>query len=153
MLPYYGKKEKYEGESIRRTQSDDISYQTDFQKHVLMKGRKILEENQFFQKIESLMKDEKFRSFYDEYFKSSIDIQTVILYLKLYETLEYEYESKYQQPIPKELMAYTIQSIFTDKKMRGYTMESFQQFTDNIELSKKNGHLLPIFDKIKKITF
>jgi hypothetical protein len=141
-------KKEFEGKPIRKINSDSIVYKNDFQNLVIHKGKKVLEENKFFSNLDKLMQDKDFRDFYDQYFKSYTDIQTVILYMKLYQTLEDEYEKRFNEKIPKELLAFTMKEIFVDNKMRKITMESFNNFMNNYEDAKKNNFLLDIFKKI-----
>ncbi len=141
-------KKEFEGKPIRKINSDSIVYKSDFQNIVIQKGKKILEENDFFSKLDKLMQDKDFREFYDKYFKSYTDVQTVILYMKLYQTLETEYEKRFDEKIPKELLAFTMKEIFVDNTMRKITMESFNNFMNNYEDAKKNEFMLDIFKKI-----
>ncbi len=141
-------KKELEGKSIRKINSDSIVYKNDFQNMVIRKGKKILEGNDFFSKLDVVMQDKQFREFYDKYFKSFTDIQTVILYMKLYQTLEKEYENRFNEKIPKELMAFTLKEIFVDNTMRKITMESFNNFMNNYEDARKNEFMLDIFKKM-----
>ena len=141
-------KKEFEGKPIRKINSDSIVYKSDFQNIVIQKGKKILEENDFFSKLDKLMQDNDFRDFYDKYFKSYTDIQTVLLYMKLYQTLESEYEKRFDEKIPKELLAFTMKEIFVDNTMRKITMESFNNFMNNYEDAKKNEFMLDIFKKV-----
>ncbi len=141
-------KKEFEGKPIRKINSDSIVYKSDFQNIVIKKGKKILEENEFFSKLDKLMQDKDFREFYDKYFKSYTDVQTVILYMKLYQTLENEYEKRFNEKIPKELLAFTMKEIFVDNTMRKITMESFNNFMNNYEDAKKNEFMLDIFKKV-----
>ncbi len=141
-------KKEFEGKPIRKINSDSIVYKSDFQNIVIQKGKKILEENDFFSKLDKLMQDKDFREFYDKYFKSYTDIQTVLLYMKLYQTLESEYEKRFDEKIPKELLAFTMKEIFVDNRMRKITMESFNNFMNNYEDAKKNEFMLDIFKKV-----
>lgn len=132
--------------------SEVIKYnQNNFHDMVIKKGKKILEENTFIKELNNIMKDKEFRDFYDKYFTGYTDIQTVILYMKLYQTLEKEYEKRFDEKIPEELMAYTLKEIFTDKNMRRFTMESFNNFMEKYEDTRKNQFLLDIFQKINCI--
>ncbi len=54
-------------------------------------GSKILKENHFFKEFISLMNNTEFKQFYDTYFNDWSDIQTMIFYMKLHSTIEYEY--------------------------------------------------------------
>ena len=55
------------------------------------KGGEILNENKFFSDLCSMMKNVEFLKFYDEYLKDWSDIQCMIFYMKLYTTIDFEY--------------------------------------------------------------
>ncbi len=65
-------------------------------------GLNILKENKFFSDFISLMNNSEFKHFYDIYFKDWTDIQTMIFYMKLYSTIEYEYFSRHNCKISDE---------------------------------------------------
>ena len=114
-------------------------------KEVLKKGEKILEENNFFNKLDNIMRNENFRSFYSEYFHDYTDIKTVILYMKLYETIEKEYKERYNLTIEKELLAYMMKELMSNSLSRKNILESFNNFTDyNNNVNKK--YILDIFN-------
>ena len=62
-----------------------------FKKNIMEKGKIIFKENDFFNDLDYTMSDNSFRIFYDKYFKDFNDIKVIILYMKLYETIQKEY--------------------------------------------------------------
>ncbi len=140
-----------EGQLIRKSFSDPTSYRHSFQNHVIKKGQKILKTNAFLSGLDKIMRMKEFRNFYDTYFKSFEEMETILLYMKLYETLQKEYEETYHQEIPRELMAYTLYEIFTKNELRRLTMESFQDFCDKYKETRQNGYILNLFDKIDNL--
>lgn len=109
-------------------------------------GKKILKENDFFNELDFVMNDDNFRSFYSKYFKDFNDIKTVILYMKLYETIQKEYFERNNKDIERELLAYMIRELMNNENSRKIIFSSFQNFTDINSTSKK--YLLDIFDNI-----
>ena len=61
--------------------------------------------------LEAIMNTPEFRTFYDKYFK---DIKTVLMFMKLYESLEKEYETKYNSQIPGPVIIYIMKEIMSD---------------------------------------
>jgi predicted restriction endonuclease len=115
--------------SIIRRYSDSVLTDHQYQKQVILQGKNILETNDFLKSLDKIMKNEEFRSFYQKYFKTHCEMETSILYMKLYENLENEYKKVYQhEDIPPEVMAFTLREIFSDKDTRKAVMNSFDQF-------------------------
>jgi len=89
------------------------------------------------------MTNHDFRSFYDNYFKDFTDIKVVILYMKLYETIQIEYKERNGIPIKKEFLAYMIKELMNNNESRKYIHEAFYNFTDNKQ--SNNKFILDIF--------
>ena len=94
------------------------------------KGTKILQTNSFFQDLCRLMKNNDFRNFYDTYFNDWSEIQVMIFYMKLYSTIQYEYQKRYNSEISDTLMTYMLHKIMTTSESRKYAFELFQNFKD-----------------------
>jgi hypothetical protein len=94
--------------------------------------------------LETVMNTPEFRTFYDKYFK---DIKTVLMFMKLYESLEKEYEAKYSSQIPSPVVIYIIKEIMNDNSMRKDLINSYKEFTDENNITKRIT-LLNIFNQI-----
>jgi hypothetical protein len=118
---------------------------------IIKKGENILEENHFFNGLENIMQNTEFRTFYDKYFKDYSDIKTVVLYMKLYETIETEYKKINGKDIEKEFLAYMMRELMCDNIMRKNIIKLFNDFAENNN-NKNNKFLLDIFnmDNLKK---
>ena len=118
----------------------------------LIVPKKILSENEFFNDLDSIMTDDKFRTFYNKYFKNFNDIKTVLLYMKLYETIQIEYREHNNCDIDNELLAYMISELMNNSDSRKLIMNSFNNFTDpNINENRSKRFLLDIFENSNKI--
>ena len=94
------------------------------------KGAEILTTNPFFKDLIGIMKNTEFKNFYYKYFKDWTDIQTMIFYMKLYTTIEYEYNSRFSNQINDNLMTYTLHNVMTNTNMRRMAMSLFRDFKD-----------------------
>lgn len=119
-------------------------------KDIIEKGNKILQENDFFAELDYIMNDNNFRSFYSKYFKDFTDIKTIILYMKLYETIQVEYKERYKIDIEKELLAFMIKELMCDELSRKNIIESFNNYI-NSNNSREKKYLIDIFEKKNKI--
>ena len=107
----------------------------------IYEGKNILKENIFFKDFTSLMRNQEFKKFYNEYFNDWSDIQTMIYYMKLYSTIEDLYFKKYNSKISDELMTYTLHKIITTKETRQISMKLFRFFQgkeDKLTILDKN---------------
>ena len=118
-------------------------------KNIIKKGEKILEKNNFFNSLDIVMSDINFRSFYNTYFKDFTDIKVVLLYMKLYETIQIEYKERNGVEIEKEFLAYMIKELMSDNDSRKNIYEAFYNFTDNKQVNNK--FILDIFDNNQNI--
>ena len=115
--------------TIIRRYSDSVLTDHSYQKQVIQEGKKILDTNPFLKNLDGIMRNEEFRSFYQKYFQTHCEMETTLLYMKLYEQLEKEYKKVYQdEDIPSEVMAFTLREIFSDKTTRKAVIQSFDQF-------------------------
>jgi hypothetical protein len=124
-----------------------------FKKNIIKKGEKILEENQFFNDLDFIMSDNNFRTFYEKYFKDYSDVKIVLLYMKLYETIQKEYFEINKKPIEKEFLAYIIKELMTESYTRNIIINSFNDYENNVNKNKR--YILDIFNKknnVKQIT-
>lgn len=115
-------------------------------KNIINNGKKVLEENIFFKELDDMMTDKKFRSFYDKYFNDYSDIKISILYMKLYETIQKEYFDINNHEIEKELLAYMIKELMSNKESLKKIISSFNDFENNRDKS-----ILNIFNGLGEI--
>lgn len=114
----------------------------------IKEGQQILRENDFFQGLDIVMSNNDFRPFYDKYFKNITDVNTVILYMKLYETIQKEYKNVYNIDIQKELLVYMMKELMSDNNTRKNILESFHKYS-NSKNSTDNKNLLDIFEQYR----
>jgi hypothetical protein len=115
-------------------------------KKFIKKGEIILQENDFFNDLDYIMRDNNFRNFYDKYFKDFSDVKIVLLYMKLYETIQKEYFEVNNKEIEKELLAYIIKELMSDNFTRKNIINSFNEYENNNNPPNKR-FILDIFNK------
>jgi len=123
-------------------------------KQTLKKGQKILNQNEFFYDLDKIMTDKKFKNFYEKYFKDIVDIKVILLYMKLYETIQKEYFVIHNTEIDNKLLAYMIKELMNNNICRDKIMKSFHNFLESeTEPKNRNNYkkfLLDFFDKKNK---
>jgi len=135
------------------TNRNTIQIQNNIKQNIIKTGKEILEENGFINDLDIIMRNKSFKSFYDKYFNDFIDIKTVIMYMKLYETIQSEYKDKNGHEIESELLAYIIKELMSDNVNRKNILESFQAYMENkndynkLNYDNHKKFLLDIFDR------
>ena len=116
------------------------------EKIINKEGNKIYNNNTYFKDLHDIMQNEKFRKFYDKYYKNWGEIEVMMMYMKLYESIEKEYFQQFNEKISKEKVLYIVKQIIKNKDSRKYTVKQLQQFknfeksNNKIELKKLNNN-------------
>ena len=97
-------------------------------------GKQIYDKNTFFKDLHNMMQNEQFRKFYDKYYKDWGEIKVMMMYMKLYESIENEYYQQFGKKISKEKVLYIVRQIIRNKESRKYALEQLKNFENN----KKN---------------
>lgn len=112
--------------------------------NIIESGKVILQENNFFKELNMTMENNDFKIFYEKYFKNFSDIKTIILYMKLYETIQKEYKEKNGQDIEKEFLAYIMTELMSDEISRKNIISSFNNFSEG---NNNKKYILDLFNK------
>tara|TARA_Y100000389_G_scaffold204526_2_gene257707 strand:+ start:2464 stop:2820 length:357 start_codon:yes stop_codon:yes gene_type:complete len=109
-------------------------------------GNKIYKNNIFFSDLCSLMKNNEFKNFYNQYFENWSDIQCMIFYMKLYSTIQYEYKSRFNMEITDSIMCFAMHNVMNNTKTRKIAMKLFKNFETNHAQNVCNFGELLTFD-------
>jgi len=103
------------------------------------KGKEILKKNDFFKKLINLMNSHEFNDFYESYFNDWSDIETIIFYIKLYKTIDYEYSRRFEDDISDEAMTYTLYNVMNNTSMRKMALSKFSDFKQSKNIDMKQN--------------
>ena len=110
-------------------------------------------QNPFFSKLIALMKNNEFRDFYNTYFTDWNEIQSMVFFMKLYSTIEYEYRERFNENINDNEMSLILTSVMNNNVTRRYALDLFQEFKSTIDYKKtKQFRMLLTFNKPLNIT-
>ena len=143
--------------SVKMNNTKEIQIKNNIKKDLIKSGQTILKENQFLSDLDSIMNNYQFKTFYDKYFNDISDIKTIIMYMKLYETIQKEYKEKNGIDIENELLVYIIKELMSDNNSRKTVLESFISFIENnginnnINTNTNKKFLLDIFERYDNI--
>jgi len=97
----------------------------------------ILLNNPFFTDLAEIMQDKKFTNFFDKYFKDTEEIQTTLLYMKLYREIQLKYKEKKKEEIESLTTLYVMNVIMNTPELRKKVILSVSQhYSDNNEIKK-----------------
>jgi hypothetical protein len=121
----------------------------EFKNSIIKNGKEIIEENDFFRELNSIMNNNEFRIFYNKYFNDFSDIKVMVLYMKLYETIQKEYKDKNGNDIENEMLVFIMKELMNDNSTRKSILNSFQSYIDG-QNSKDKKFIMDIFEKKEK---
>lgn len=87
----------------------------------------------FINELGDLMQNKQFRTFFDKHSNDWHDLQTVIMYVLLYKTLEEKYKKMYNKDINPEYIKLLVQQFFINPKSRQIIVKQFLDFTKSIK--------------------
>ena len=82
----------------------------------------------FFGDLVSIMKNKEFRELYETYFTDWNEIQSMVFFMKLYSTIEYEYQERFKSTISEKDMKHMLHNVMDNNVTRRYAVELFQEF-------------------------
>ena len=104
--------------------------------------------NVFFMDLIQLMKNEEFKYFYNTYFTDWNEIQSMVFFMKLYSSIEYEYDQRFHKTISDTEMSYMLQQIMTNTNTRKMALQMFNDYQITVDYQKtKQFRTLLVFNK------
>ena len=85
-------------------------------------------ENNFFNDLCEIMNDKKFKVFFKKYFTNYDEINTVMMYLKIYEMIEYYYMKKFNKEIDIRTMKIILNYIIKNNILRNIIIKNYEKF-------------------------
>ena len=89
--------------------------------------------NAFFSDLYDLMNSLVFKKFYKKHFANWDDINTTLLYFKVYETLDYLFYYKYKRKITKNEMIHSLNHIFKNYNLRSIAVKKYEIYKKSSE--------------------
>ena len=93
-------------------------------------------QNPFFKDLVTIMSNPQFREFYNTYFSDWNEIQSMVFFMKLYSTIEYEYQERFQTLISPSQMTNVLSNVMENNVTRHYALELFQEFKSTVDYKK-----------------
>ena len=95
---------------------------------IIEKGENVYETNPFMKDLYDMMTNDRFRNFVETYMNDSTSVKSVIMFIKLFQSIEEEYEKRCEKQITKEMMLFTITEVFKDPNLRKTILKSYENF-------------------------
>ena len=98
-------------------------------------GKRLYNKNEFFRDLSRLMENKEFQLFREKYLSDWTDIQTTLMYMKLYDDIKKTYLLSFSKDASKELVLYITQKIINNCETRKFIVERFTDFQKGIEVN------------------
>jgi hypothetical protein len=85
----------------------------------------------FFMDLYKLMNNPEFRGFYNKYFTVWTNIDTLIMYFKLYEIIEITFFKKFNKNINKKEILFVLNNIIKNNVLRKIVIDNYILFKDS----------------------
>lgn len=89
------------------------------------------DENPFFKDLCQLMNNPLFKHFKHQYMKEWTDVETLFLYIYMYEYITTEFTLRFKTDIDEKQMTNILQLIFNSPDLRKKSIELFRQYQQN----------------------
>jgi hypothetical protein len=88
-------------------------------------------QNPFLCDFVTLMHNGQFQEFRHKYMKDWSDVETVFMYIYVYEFLSHEFRKQFHRSITDKELIKALQSIFSESDLRKTVVHMFRQFQQN----------------------
>tara|TARA_B100001094_G_C18176882_1_gene798410 strand:- start:856 stop:1260 length:405 start_codon:yes stop_codon:yes gene_type:complete len=116
----------------------EFDFSAKYKKFIKNEGVKIYKENNFFKDLNDLMSNKQFKKFYDKYFTNWMEVEVMLMYMKLYDTMKTSYEEKYKHPIDEPSLLFMIREVIRNNESRRWVLDNFELFKNGKEQIQSN---------------
>ena len=95
------------------------------------KGSQLLEENEFFKDLSTVMENKVFSSFFKKYFKDTLETKITIVYMKLYQEFKEKWKGLNDSELDARINTYLIWKIMRNKKTNKFAIRAIKEKLDN----------------------
>lgn len=92
--------------------------------------------NVFFTDLIRLMKNDDFQYFYKTYFTDWNEIQSMVFFMKLYSSIEYEYKERFNENMTDDEMSLMLQQVMSNTTTRKIALQMFNDYQMTIDYQK-----------------
>lgn len=107
------------------------------------KGRELLEENDFFKDLSSVMENDEFSSFFKKYFNNKTEAKITIIYMKLYQEFKDKWRELNDAELDARINAYLLWKMMRNKDSNKFAIQTIK---DNLENPKR----VNIFNELRE---
>ena len=120
---------------------NNIIIKNDTNVEMYNKGKKIMDNNNFFKDLSNIMENEEFNSFFNKYLTNWMDVRCIIIYMKLYSEFKEKYKLMNNEELDKEVIIFLLKKIMNDKDLRTFSIKTIEK--------KYNEKKLNFFKELK----
>ena len=94
-------------------------------------GKEIIEKNDFFRDLSTIMENKDFDAFFKKYLNDWVDVRAIIVYMKLYSEFKEKYKKLNDDDLDKEVVVFMLKKIMNDKDLRDFSIKTIREKYDN----------------------
>ena len=92
--------------------------------------------NVFFTDLIRLMKNDDLQYFYKTYFTDWNEIQSMVFFMKLYSSIEYEYKERFNENMTDDEMSCMLQQVMSNTTTRKIALQMINDYQMTIDYQK-----------------
>lgn len=97
---------------------------------IVLQGKEIIENNEFFKDLSNIMENEEFTNFFDKYLNNWMDVRCIVIYMKLYSEFKEKYKLINNKELDKEVIVFLLKKIMADKDLRAFSIKTIEKKYD-----------------------
>ena len=87
-------------------------------------GKKLVEGNEFFRDLSSLMENKVFRNFFNKYMNTSLEMKCTAVYMRLYKEFKEKYKDMTEDELDTYTVIYLLYKVMSDSNLRKSSIET-----------------------------
>ena len=92
-----------------------------------IEGERILNENEFFKDLVSLMENPEFKRFFKKHLCDWVSVKSTIIYMKLYDEFKTKYKKITDNELEESIIVYLLSRIMRNKELRPFTIKTIDK--------------------------
>jgi len=116
-----------------------------FENHIINRdnsrteGERMLNENEFFKDLVSLMENPEFKIFFKKHLCDWISVKSTVIYMKLYDEFKTKYKKITDNELEESIVVYLLSRIMRNKELRPFSIKTIDKMyeTGRIDFFKE----------------
>jgi hypothetical protein len=99
-----------------------------------VEGERMLNENEFFKDLVSLMENPEFKRFFKKHLSDWVSVKSTIIYMKLYDEFKLKYKKITDKELEESIVVYLLSRIMRNKELRPFSIKTIDKMYETGEI-------------------